>query len=205
MTVIESAAVCTTHRESQDASYYVPPQEVFPATNGVGWSGATETLPGPDAAERSRCPGELPEEPFCEVAAPWTGMADTTFVTAARLRRAVTGQLQADPPGSATAAPDAPPTGMRIVSYAVYDVPADDPAGAQGYLSHALQTCGKARRVSLAGTTALVGTVSSTIGPPARVALLERGSRLLWVVTEGEGWKAGQRERAVTAVARHLL
>lgn len=165
-----------------------------------------ETLPGPDAAERSRCPGELPAAPFCEVAAPWTGIADDAFVTAAHLERAVTGAVQADPPADAAAASDDPLQGMRIVTYAAYDVPPDDPAGVHGYLAHALETCTKARRVNVAGTTALVGATSSTYGAPsAQIALVERGPRLLWVVTDGGGWKAGQRDRALAAVARHLL
>ena len=50
MTVIESAAVCTTRRVRDDASYFIPVQEVFEGAPGDGWSGATEVVPGPDAA-----------------------------------------------------------------------------------------------------------------------------------------------------------
>ncbi|MEO7447913.1 MAG: hypothetical protein ABI336_06525 [Humibacillus sp.] len=206
MTVIESAALCTLHRQRDDASYFVPVQEVFEGQAGVGWSGATEVVPGPDAADPSRCPGELPPQAFCEVAVPWTGMSDDTLITAGRLHRAVAGSLESGPGQAEGAAPADAVKGVRRVLYEIYDLPSGDPAGVNAYLDRAVRTCAKARPVSVAGTPALVGKTRSDSGAPsAQIVLLNRGSRLLWVVLDGDGWKGGQREHALGALVRHLL
>ena len=206
MTVVESAVVCATHRQRDDASYFVPVQEVFEGQAGVGWSGATEVVPGPDAIDASRCPGELPPQAFCEVAVPWAGMSDDTFVTAGRLQRAVGGSLESGPGLAEGAAPADAVKGLRSVLYEIYDLPPADPAGVSDYLDQGMRTCAKARPVSVAGAPALVGTTRSDVGAPsAQIVLLHRGSRLIWVVLDGDGWKRGQREHALGALVRHLL
>jgi hypothetical protein len=206
MTVIESAAVCTTRRVRDDASYFIPVQEVFEGAPGDGWSGATEVVPGPDAADPSRCPSELRPDPFCEVAAPWTGMSDDSFVTAGRLERAVAGSFDSVPPQPDGADPAAGVKGLREVLYQIYDLAPGDPGKVHEYLDRAVRLCAQARDVTVAETAALVGAIPSQTGEgSAQIVLLHRGARLVWVVLDGDGWRAGQDERALAVLVHHLL
>ncbi len=86
------------------------------------------------------------------------------------------------------------------------------PRGAGAYLDRSFRTCAKARPTpvtglgSLDGVTALVGTARSEYrAQSAELVLLRRGTRLAWAVLDGGGWRKGQREDAVRALAAHLL
>ncbi|TQN46180.1 hypothetical protein FHX52_2886 [Humibacillus xanthopallidus] len=212
MTVIEDAPQCTVRRELAGAERMVPIDEVFPGWNSGGFAGPSEVVPGRDAADPARCPGELPTSPFCDEMLPWTGLLFDAFVTASGARRVVDGYLLAMPHGSN---PDAPPEqtpGTRVVTYRLLDLAAGDPKGAAAFLDRSFRSCAGARPATSsevpgpAGVKALIGTARSDYrAPAAQLVLLRRGSHLVWAVLDGGGWKTGERAHAVQVLAAHLL
>ena len=133
-------------------------------------------MPGPDAADRARCPGELPSEPLCAGLVPWTGLQAHAFVTASRARRLVEDYLLTMPKQAGNQAPPESSAGTKVVTFGLVDLVAGDPAGLVDHLGVAFRACAKATSGTVAGVGALVGTVPSEYGAgSAEVVLLRRG------------------------------
>jgi hypothetical protein len=163
-------------------------------------------IQGPDGGDPVRCPGELPPEPYCTEALPWTGLGFGAFVTASGAERAVDGFLLTMPPQADKAAPPESIPGTRVVSYRLVDLPPGDPRGLGDYLDRSFRTCAKARDGVRAGAVALVGTVPSEYGASsAEVVLMRRGTHLLWATFDGGGWRKGEQQRAAAVLVSRLL
>lgn len=97
MTAIAAAARCTTHNIHDDWKQSLRPQQVFTSFVSGGAAQADVTRLGPDGGDLSSCPGELPEDTWCDQGIPWSGLDWNTFVTASGTTREVRQQLQAFP------------------------------------------------------------------------------------------------------------
>jgi hypothetical protein len=205
MTFIEAAPRCTTRRPLTGPGR-VPLDAVFPGAESSALSDPKETVPGPDAADRTRCPGELPAAPRCEGLVPWTGLLPDAFVPASGARRLVEGYLLTMPKQAGNQAPPESSAGTKVVTFSLVDLVAGDPAGLADDLDVAFAACAKARPSTVAGVRALVGTVRSEYGAgTAEVVLLRRGTHLVWASLDGSGWKQGEQQRAVAALVARLL
>jgi hypothetical protein len=206
MTAIEEAARCTIRRPLDGAVGAVPGDAVFPGAAAGLISEPFEVIQGPDGGDPVRCPGELPPEPYCTEALPWTGLGFGAFVTASGAERAVDGFLLTMPPQADKAAPPESIPGTRVVSYRLVDLPPGDPRGLGDYLDRSFRTCAKARDGVRAGAVALVGTVPSEYGASsAEVVLMRRGTHLLWATFDGGGWRKGEQQRAAAVLVSRLL
>jgi hypothetical protein len=104
MTPVEAPPPCTATRPLTGKGE-VPLDAVFPGAETRGSSTPKEVVPGPEAADRARCPGELPAEPDCTGLVPWTGLLADAFVPASRARRLVEGYLLTMPKQAGNQAP----------------------------------------------------------------------------------------------------
>jgi hypothetical protein len=205
MTPIEAAPQCTSTRPLTGKGQ-VPLDAVFPGAETSAFSDPREVVPGPDAADRARCPGELPSEPHCDGLVPWTGLLPDAFITASRARRLVEGYLLTMPKQAGNQAPPESSAGTKVVTFSLLDLVGDDPAGLVGYLDAAFRTCAKAVPSAVAGAGALVGTVPSEYGAgSAEVVLLRRDDHVVWASLDGSGWKQGEQQRALAGLAARLL
>jgi len=205
MTFIEAPPRCTTRRPLTGTGR-VPLDAVFPGAETSALSDPRETVPGPDAADPTRCPGELPSEPQCDGLVPWTGLLPDAFVPASRARRLVEGYLLTMPKQAGNQAPPESSAGTKVVTFSLVDLAGGDPAGLVDYLDVAFATCAKATETTVAGAPALVGTVPSEYGAgSAAVVLLRRGSHLVWVTLDGSGWRQGEQQRALAVLVSRLL
>lgn len=205
MTPVEAAARCTTTRPLTGKGR-LPLDAVFPGAESSASSGPEEVVPGADAADRARCPGELPTEPRCDGLVPWTGLLPDGFVTASGARRLVQGYLLTMPKQAGNQAPPESSAGTKAVTYGLVDLAADDPAGLLDHLEAGFAVCAKATSRTVAGQNALVGTVRSEYGAgTAEVVLLHAGTHVVWASLDGSGWKAGEQQRALTVLAGRLL
>ena len=206
MTLIEAAPRCTTTRPLTGRGR-VPLDAVFPGADTSAFSDdPKEVVPGPDAADRARCPGELPSEPLCAGLVPWTGLQAHAFVTASRARRLVEDYLLTMPKQAGNQAPPESSAGTKVVTFGLVDLVAGDPAGLVDHLAVAFRACAKATSGTVAGVGALVGTVHSEYGAgSAEVVLLRRGTHVVWATLDGSGWKQGEQQRALAVLVARLL
>ncbi|GAB3872501.1 hypothetical protein [Terrabacter terrigena] len=205
MTPVEAAPRCTTTRPLTGKGQ-VPLDAVFPGAETSASSDPEEVVPGADAADRARCPGELPSEPRCDGLVPWTGLLPDELVPASRARRVVQGYLLTMPKQAGNQAPPESSAGTKVVTFSLVDLAAGDPAGLTGYLRVAFEACAKATSSTVAGVAALVGTVPSEYGAgSAEVVLLRRGSHVVWASLDGSGWKAGEQRQALVVLVGRLL
>jgi hypothetical protein len=205
MTFIEAAPRCTTTRPLTGKGR-VPLDAVFPGAETSALSDPKEVVPGPDAADRSRCPGALPSEPLCEGLVPWTGLQTDAFVTASRARRLVEGYLLTMPKQAGNQAPPESSAGTKVVTFGLLDLDAGDPAGLVDHLDVAFRACAKATPSTVAGAGALLGTVPSEYGAgSAEAVLLRRDDHVVWATLDGSGWKQGEQQRALAVLAARLL
>ncbi|MEO7751792.1 MAG: hypothetical protein ABIS35_00110 [Terracoccus sp.] len=206
MTAIQDAVRCTTRRPLGVARGAVPLAEVFPGSTTPALAAPDEVLPGPDAADPRRCPGELPPEPLCDEAVPWSGLDYDAFLTASGARRAVSGYLLTAPPQAGNEAPPESSPGTRVVTYQLLDLVAGDPGGVVVHLERALRACADARPSTVTGADALIGTTRSDHGAgSSQVVLLRRGTHVVWAQLDGSGWEKGQREHALRVLVARLL
>ena len=205
MTPVEAAAQCTTTRPLTGKGR-VPLDAVFPGAETSAISDPKETVPGPDATDRSRCPGDLPSEPHCDGLVPWTGLLPDAFVPASGARRLVGGYLLTMPKQAGNQAPPESSAGTKVVTFNLVDLAAGDPGGLVDYLDVAFRACAKATPSTVAGVGALVGTVRSEYGAgSAEVVLLRRGTHLVWAALDGSGWEQGEQQRALAVLVARLL
>ncbi|MFM6851217.1 MAG: hypothetical protein ACKOVB_19175 [Terrabacter sp.] len=205
MTPVEAAARCTMTRPLSGRGR-LPLDAVFPGAESSASSDPSEVVPGADAADRAKCPGELPTEPRCEGLVPWTGLSADAFVAASGARRLVQGYLLTMPKLAGNQAPPESSAGTKAVTFSLVDLAAGDPAGFVAYLEGAFADCASPTRSTVAGAAALVGTVRSEYGAgTAQVVLLHRGSHVVWASIDGSGWKAGEQRRALAVLVQHLL
>ncbi|GGN00177.1 hypothetical protein GCM10009721_29130 [Terrabacter tumescens] len=205
MTPIEAAARCTTTRRLTGKGE-VPLDAVFPGAETSATSDPKETVPGPDAADRTRCPGELPAEPHCDGLVPWTDLLPDEFVPASGARRIVGGYLLTMPKQAGNQAPPESSAGTKVVTFSLVDLVAGDPGGLVDHLDVAFRACAKATPSTVAGVGALVGTVRSEYGAgSAEVVLLRRGPHLVWAALDGSGWEKGEQQRALAVLVARLL
>ena len=206
MTQIEPAAACTIRRPLAGGRAAVPLDAVFPGASSSSISDPREIVPGPDAADPGRCPGELPSRPVCQSIVPWADLTDEEFAQASRVSRLVDGYLLTMPQLAGNQSPPESSPGTKVVTYRLLDVAPADPGKLGTYLDGAFRTCARARDSTVAGVDALVGTVRSEYGSgAAQVVLLTRGSHVLWAQLDGSGWVAGERERALKVIVARLL
>jgi hypothetical protein len=206
MTSIEQASQCSVRRPLSEPSGVVTVEQVFPGWPTVGFSDPSETVPGADTGDPARCPGELPSDPLCDQPLPWAGLLDDGFLAASGARRIVDGYLLSMPKGAASDAPPENTPGARMVTYRLLDLAPDDPKAVGAYLDRAFRVCAEARRSTIEGVVAVVGTgPSETHAASARVALLRRGPHLVWAVLDGTGWKEGEQQRVLQTLAAHVL
>jgi hypothetical protein len=205
MTHVVEALRCITRRPLTGKGR-VPLEALFPGAESSDSSDPKEVVPGVDATVRSKCPGELPAEPLCDGLAPWTGLPSDELVPASGARRLVEGYLVTMPKQAGNQAPPESSAGTKEVSYGLVDLTAGDPGGLVDHLRVAFTTCAKATPSTVAGVAALVGTVPSERGAgSAEVALLRRGSSVVWATLDGSGWKAGEQQRALAVLVARLL
>jgi hypothetical protein len=205
MTPIEAAPQCTTTRPLTGKGR-VPLDAVFPGAETSAFSDPKEEVPGPDAADRARCPGELPSEPHCDGLVPWTGLLHDAFIPASRARRLVEGYLLTMPKQAGNQAPPESSAGTKVVTFSLVDLAAGDQGGLVDYLDGAFRDCAKATPSTVAGVEALVGTVPSEYGAgSAEVVLLRRGTHLVWAALDGSGWQQGEQQRALAVLVARLL
>lgn len=205
MTVVPEATRCITMRPLTGKGR-VPLDAVFPGAETSATSDPKEAVPGPDAADRTRCPGRLPSEPRCEGLVPWTGLTPDAFVPASGARRLVGGYLLTMPKQAGNQAPPESSAGTKAVTFGLVDLVAGDPAGFVDYLDAAFTACARATRSTVAGVDALLGTVPSDYGAgSAEVVLLRRGTHLVWAALDGSGWVKGEQQRAVAVLVARLL
>jgi hypothetical protein len=206
MTQIEPAAVCTIRRPLTDRRGAVPLDAVFPGASSSSVSDPREVVPGPDAADPRRCPGELPLRPACQNIVPWADLTDEEFVQASHARRLVDGYLLTMPQLAGNQSPPESSPGTKVVTYRLLDVAPGDPGELVAYLDTGFRICAEARESTVAGVDALVGTVHSDYGAgSSQVVLLTRGSRVAWAQLDGSGWAPGERERALRVIVTHLF
>lgn len=205
MTPVEAGPRCTSTRPLTGRGR-VPLDAVFPGAETSAISAPKEVVPGPDAADRNRCPGQLPSQPHCDGLVPWTDLLPDAFVPASGARRLVGGYLLTMPKQAGNQAPPESSAGTKVVTFTLVDLAAGDPGGLVDYLDHAFTACAKARPSTVAGARALVGTVRSEYGAgSAEVVLLRRGSHLVWAELDGSGWERGEQERAIAVLVARLL
>lgn len=205
MTFIEAAPQCATTR-ALTGKGRVPLDAVFPGAETSAFSDPKEVVPGVDAGDRARCPGELPPEPLCDGLVPWTGLLPEEFVAASGARRLVQGYLLTMPKQAGNQAPPESSAGTKAVTYGLVDLAAGDPAGLLGYLDAGFAACAKATPSTVAGVNALVGTVRSEYGAgTAEVVLLHAGTHVVWASLDGSGWQAREQRRALAVLAGRLL
>lgn len=184
----------------------VPLDAVFPGAETSAVSDPKETVPGPDAADRTRCPGELPSGPHCDGLVPWTDLLPDAFVPASGARRLVGGYLLTMPKQAGNQAPPESSAGTKVVTFTLADLVAGDPGGLVDYLDVAFRVCAKATSSTVAGVGALVGMVRSEYGAgSAEVVLLRRGTHLVWAALDGSGWEPGEQQRALAVLVARLL
>ncbi len=206
MTAVQDAVRCTTRRPLDGARGAVPLAEVFPGSTTPALSDPAEVVPGPDAADPRRCPGELPPEPLCDAAVPWSGLDYDAFLTASGARRAVAGYLLTMPPQAGNEAPPESSPGTRVVTYQLLDLVAADPGGVVDFLERAFRVCAGARPSTVAGAEALVGTARSDHGAgSSQVVLLRSGAHVVWAQLDGSGWEKGPREHALRVLVDRLF
>ncbi|WP_175442342.1 hypothetical protein [Humibacillus sp. DSM 29435] len=200
MTAIAAAARCTTHKIDDDLEHSLRPQQVFTNFVSGGAAQADVTRLGPDGGDLSSCPGDLPEDTWCDQGIPWSGLDWNTFVTASGTTREVRQELQAFP-ADAAPDPDIFAPGARFLEYRQYDIAAGDPRGLIPYLQRAFQHCAHAKPTTIAGHPALAGTAPSEQGStvPARYILFTGQRRVAWVALDGAGWDGPSRQHAVQA------
>src|SRR6478735_11202813 len=150
MTPIESAPQCTTTRPLTGKGR-VPLDAVFPGAETSAFSDPKEEVPGPDAADRARCPGELPSKPHCDGLVPWTDLPPDAFIPASGARRLVEGYLLTMPRQAGNQAPPESSAGTKAVTYSLVDLVAGDPAGLVDYLHTAFTACAKVVPSTVAG------------------------------------------------------
>jgi hypothetical protein len=205
MTFIEAAPRCIATR-SLTGKGRLTVDDVFPGAETRASSDPREVVPGPDAADRSRCPGDLPSEPHCGGAVPWADLPLEGFVPASRARRLVEGYLLTMPKQAGNQAPPQASAGTKVVTFTVLDLGAGDPAGLLAYLDAGFRTCARATPRTVAGVGALVGTARSDYAAgTAQVVLLRRGAHVVWAALDGSGWKAGEQQRAMAVLVARLL
>ncbi len=205
MTFIEAAPRCTTTRPLTGRGR-VPLDAVFPGAETSAFSAPKEAVPGPDAADRTRCPGELPSRPQCDALVPWTGLLADAFVPASGVRRLVEGYLLTMPKQAGNQAPPESSAGTKVVTFSLVDLAAGDPRGLVAYLDAAFTTCAKASPSRVAGVAARIGTVPSEYGAgSAEVVLLRRGPHLVWATLDGSGWHPGEQQKALAVLVARLL
>jgi hypothetical protein len=205
LTPVEAAPQCTTTRHLTGKGR-VPLDAVFPGAETSAVSDPKETVPGPDATDRTRCPGELPSAPHCDGLVPWTDLLPDGFVPASGARRLVEGYLLTMPKQAGNQAPPESSAGTKVVTFSLVDLAAGDPGGLVGYLDGAFRACAKATPSTVAGVGALVGTVRSEYGAgSAEVVLLRRGTHLVWAALDGSGWEKGEQQRALAVLVARLL
>jgi hypothetical protein len=205
MTFIEAAPRCTTTRPLTGKGR-VPLDAVFPGAETSAFSAPKEAVPGPDAADRAQCPGELPSRPQCDGLVPWTGLLNDAFIPASRARRVVEGYLLTMPKQAGNQAPPESSAGTKVVTFSLVDLAAGDPGGLVAYLDAAFTTCAKASPSRVAGVGVRIGTVPSEYGAgSAEVVLLRRGAHLVWATLDGSGWQPGEQQRALAVLVARLL
>lgn len=205
MTPIEAAPQCTTTRPLTGRGR-VPLAAVFPGAETSAFSAPKEVVPGPEATDRARCPGELPSRPHCDGLVPWTDLPPDAFIPASGARRLVEGYLLTMPKQAGNQAPPESSAGTKAVTYSLVDLVAGDPGGLVDYLHTAFTACAKAVPSTVAGVGALVGTVRSEYGAgSAEVVLLRRGTHLVWASLDGSGWQQGEQQRALAVLVARLL
>ena len=205
MTPVEPTPRCTTTRPLRGKGR-LPLAAVFPGAESSASSDPAEVVPGPDAADRTKCAGALPAAALCEGLVPWTGVLPDALVPASGARRLVQGYLLTMPRLAGNQAPPESSAGTKAVTFALVDLRAGDPAGFVAYLDAAFTTCARATQSTVAGVPALVGTVRSEYGAgSARVVLLRRGDHVVWASLDGSGWKGGEQQRALTVLVARLL
>ena len=205
MTPIEAAPQCTTTRPLTGRGR-VPLAAVFPGAETSAFSAPKEVVPGPEATDRARCPGELPSRPHCDGLVPWTDLPPDAFIPASGARRLVEGYLLTMPKQAGNQAPPESSAGTKAVTYSLVDLVAGDPGGLVDYLHAAFTACAKAVPSTVAGVGALVGTVRSEYGAgSAEVVLLRRGTHLVWASLDGSGWQQGEQQRALAVLVARLL
>lgn len=205
MTPVGPAAQCTSTRPLTGKGR-LPLEAVFPGAESSAASDPKEVVPGADATDRARCPGELPADPLCGGLVPWTGLLPDAFVVASGARRLVQGYLLTMPRLAGNQAPPESSAGTKAVTFALVDLAAGDPAGLFQYLHAAFGACAGAKPAAVAGVAALVGTVRSQYGAgSAEVVLLRRGDHVVWASLDGSGWKAGEQRRALAVLVARLL
>ena len=205
MTFIEAAPRCTTTRPLTGKGR-VPLDAVFPGAETSAFSAPREVVPGPDAADRARCPGELPSHPQCDGLVPWTGLLADAFIPASRSRRLVEGYLLTMPKQAGNQAPPESSAGTKVVTFSLVDLGAGDRGGLVPYLDAAFTTCAKAAPSRVAGVGARIGTVPSEYGAgSAEVVLLRRGDHLVWATLDGSGWHPGEQQKALVVLVARLL
>ncbi|GAA2480518.1 hypothetical protein GCM10009858_17680 [Terrabacter carboxydivorans] len=184
----------------------MPLDAVFPGAETSATSDPKETVPGPDAADRTRCPGQLPSGPHCDGLVPWTDLLPDAFVPASGARRLVGGYLLTMPKQAGNQAPPESSAGTKVVTFTLVDLAAGDPGGLVDYLDVAFRACARATPSTVAGVGALVGTVRSEYGAgSAEVVLLRRGTHLVWAALDGSGWEPGEQQRALAVLVARLL
>lgn len=205
MTAIAAAARCTTHNIDDDWEQSLRPQQVFTNFVSGGAAQADVTRLGPDGGDLSSCPGDLPEDTWCDQGIPWSGLDWNTFVTASGTTREVRQQLQAFP-ADAGPEPDVSSPGARFLEYRQYDIAAGDPRNLIPYLQRAFQHCAHAKPTTIAGHPALAGTAPSEQGGtvPAHYILFTGQRRVAWVALDGAGWDGPSRQHAVEAVVTFM-
>lgn len=206
MTPIENAAQCTTRRSlDQSEAAGVPLTDMFLGFSSGGGALPDETRLGPDGADVTRCPGELPEQPWCGEGVPWSGLGWNAFLTASGATRVLRSEALSIPVGVVGGAgPDDPRT--QWVSYREYDVAPGDPKGLAGYLRAAFARCAHATPVTVHGLTAMMGRVPSEwgAGREVDVVLFLTPERAAWVQLDGRRWTPAERAHALKVISSHL-
>ncbi|MEW1952516.1 hypothetical protein [Terrabacter sp. NPDC080008] len=138
---------------------------------------------GPDA---DTCPGELPPQPFCSQAIPWTGLSVDALVHASGMERWVSSSV----PGPDGRRPGAPPDPRRVPRTLTYTVMTPPPGGRLAIgpaLVAGAAACADTTESRAGSGTRLRGTVVDRWAPATDGA--PRAAGFLAVVgPDGVGW-----------------
>lgn len=206
MTGVTEAARCSEHRElGRGGDAKLPFADLFGDGVARGIDANDEFVPGPDAADDSKCGQALGAgaDAWCAQPPPWVSLDWKDIVNAFGAERIRRISLSTNESGAA-----ADPSTERSATYVEVEVAAGDPKGVARYLQAAFVSCADAEPATVHGVPAVVGTVPSNpianpSGEAPAVALLTP-KRVAWVVLDGRAWTAPERERALKAIASRL-
>lgn len=204
-TLIEEASQCviTTDLNPDDPAALAI-GNVFLGSSGVGSSDPVEQRPGPDADDASRCPGDLPDDSFCDRDVPWTGLPLSTLVTASGATRVIDQEVTVIP-FDAAADQDGVTRNGQTLTYRQFDLTPGDPKGLVAYLERAFTKCAHAKPTAVNGFAAMAGRTpaESSFSDPMQYVLLVTDQRVAWVTLAGVAWKRAETTYALR-VTDHL-